>query len=99
MKPVVWTERVLGQLEAIRDHIAQVSPVYADHMVARIFARRDQIGRFPESGRIVPEADNPAIREVLEWPYRVIYRVRSDCVEVIAVVHGRRGDIGGAARG
>ncbi len=72
MKPVVWTERVLAQLEAIRDHISQVSPVYADHMIARIFSRRDQISRFPESGRIVPEADDPAIREVIEWPYRII---------------------------
>ncbi len=94
MTPVVWTEHVLVQLEAIRDHISKVSPVYADHTIARIFARQAQIARFPESGRRVPEADDPAIREVIEWPYRVIYRVHPDHVEILAAVHGRRGDLG-----
>jgi len=28
------------------------------------------------------------IREILSGPYRIIYRVRSDRIDVLAVIHG-----------
>jgi len=90
---VVWTEHALGQIEAIRDYIATVSPVYADAMVDRIMARQAQLARFPESGHRSTEAADPTIRELIEWPYRIIYRLQPSLVEVLAVVHGRRQDL------
>jgi plasmid stabilization system protein ParE len=42
----------------------------------------------------VPELGRPEVREVIEPPYRVIYRLKGDLVEVVSVVHQRRGDIG-----
>src|SRR2546430_16208928 len=44
----------------------------------------------PESGRSVPEYHQPDVREVLESPYRIIYRVHEHRVEILAVVHARR---------
>jgi toxin ParE1/3/4 len=90
--PVVWTEAVLPQLAAIQDYISQTSPVYADRLIARVLARGKQLGEFPLAGRQVPERMDPTLREVIEWPYRVIYRVQPAQVEVLAVVHGRRLD-------
>lgn len=52
--------------------------------------RLSQAQRFPESGRIVPELGRADVRELLEVPYRVIYRVASDAIEVLAVVHARQ---------
>ena len=26
-------------------------------------------------GRVVPEQDDPAVREILHWPYRIIYEL------------------------
>lgn len=72
MTPVLWTEAALAQLAAIRDYISQTSPVYAERLIARVFARGKQLGEFPLSGRQVPERLDPALREVIEWPYRVI---------------------------
>lgn len=94
MTPVFWTEAALAQLAAIRDYISQTSPVYAERLIARVFARGKQLGEFPLSGRQVPERLDPALREVIEWPYRVIYRVQPMQVEVLAVVHGRRAEVG-----
>jgi len=90
--PVLWTEAALAQLAAIRDYISQTSPVYADRVIARILARGHQLGGFPQSGRQVPERVDPMLREVIEWPYRVIYRVQPTQVVVLAVIHGRRVD-------
>jgi plasmid stabilization system protein ParE len=39
---------------------------------------------------LVAEAESPEVRQVFEWPYRIIYRARHEVVEVLAVVHGRR---------
>jgi toxin ParE1/3/4 len=38
----------------------------------------------------VPELERSDVRELLELPYRVIYRVRPDALEVLAVVHARQ---------
>lgn len=59
-------------------------------MVDRLTSRSKQIGAFPLSGRVVPEFDVGQIREVLESPYRIIYHVRPDHVDVIGVVHMSR---------
>jgi len=45
---------------------------------------------------MVPKLGRPEVREVIEAPYRVIYRLTADHVEVLAVVHARRADIGPA---
>jgi toxin ParE1/3/4 len=52
--------------------------------------RLAQAQAFPESGRVVPELERADVRELLEAPYRVIYRVWPDAIEVVAVVHARR---------
>lgn len=50
--------------------------------------RSKQIGMFPLSGRQVPEYDVDHIREVFFGPYRIIYHIKTDQIDVIAVVHG-----------
>jgi plasmid stabilization system protein ParE len=44
----------------------------------------------PLLGAVVPEYDNEAIREVFEHPYRIIYKVLEEQVDVLAVVHSSR---------
>jgi plasmid stabilization system protein ParE len=77
-------------LGAIAEYIAVSSPVYGEQVVDRVVRRLEQAQRFPESGRAVPEYDVPEIRELLEFPYRLIYRVGPDAIEVLAILHGRR---------
>lgn len=85
-----WTEQATQQLEAIAEYISVSSPVYAEQVVERIVARLQQVLEYPESGRRVPEAPGVEIRELVEPPYRVLYRVRYDTVEIVAILHGRQ---------
>jgi toxin ParE1/3/4 len=77
---------------SVTDHSAalindsRVAP--ALRIVDRLTKRSQQIVAFPQSGRIVPEVEFPQIREVLEGPYRVIYHIKPDQVDIIAVIHG-----------
>ena len=87
---VYWTDEALKHLDSIHRHIAEDSPVYARRMVDKVTRRSRQIGAFPRSGRMVPEYRDIDIREVVEPPYRVVYRVTPDRVDVLAVFHGAR---------
>jgi len=87
---VTWSPESLRDLEAIRNYIAQDSPTYADLVVRRIFAALDRLELFPESGRVVPERNVPWLREVIVRPYRVVYRLRDDRVEVVTVFRASR---------
>ena len=87
---VVWTNAADSNLQATYDYIAQTSADYARRTVERITARSRQIGAFPMSGRTVPEFQVGQLREVFEHPYRIIYRIRPDRIDIIAVVHMSR---------
>ena len=44
----------------------------------------------PESGRVVPEIRNPDYRERFVHKYRIIYRIESERILIVAVVYGSR---------
>jgi toxin ParE1/3/4 len=54
---VHWTDTAESHLDAIYNYIAQDFPEYAKCMVDRLTRRSQQIGKFPFSGRRVPEYD------------------------------------------
>ena len=84
---VHWTNRALDHLLAIHEYVAQNSEIYANRLVDRLTRRSEQLGLFPQSGRMVPEYKRADIREVIERPYRIIYRVKEEQIDVLSVVH------------
>ena len=85
---VYWTETGVENLSAIYSYIAQTSPQYASRMVDRITKRSEQIASFALSGRVVSEFKSEQIREVIEGSYRIIYYIKSEQIDVLAVIHG-----------
>lgn len=75
---------------AIAEYISAASPVYAEQTVDRIRDRLQQAAAYPEWGRVVPEFGRADVRELIEPPYRLVYRVRAETIEVLAVIHGRQ---------
>lgn len=60
----------MADLEGIRDYIGRDSEYYASRFVERIIEAVESLEKFPEMGRIVPEADDKNIREILFSNYR-----------------------------
>lgn len=87
---VYWTEPAEAHLRAIHAFLWSSSPRFADRMIDRITRRTMQIGEFPRSGRVLPPAAAIEVREVLEGPYRILYVVARDHVEILGVLHGSR---------
>jgi plasmid stabilization system protein ParE len=87
---LIWSPRALNDLEAIRDHIARDSIAYADLVLARLLVAPQRLVSFPESGRMVPEFGLPNLREIVLRPFRIVYRLRGDIVEVVTIFHSAR---------
>ncbi|MEA1998910.1 MAG: type II toxin-antitoxin system RelE/ParE family toxin [Euryarchaeota archaeon] len=85
-----WTEPALLDLECIRDHIKRDSEFYANRFVERIIEAVEGLEQFPEMGRWVPEAEAENIRELLFHSYRIIYRVETNIILILTVIHGAR---------
>lgn len=85
---VYWTKNAIGHLANIYEYIGLNSPTYAKRTVDKITRRSEQIADQPHSGRNVPEYDAEDIRELIEKPYRIIYRIKPNRIDVVAVIHG-----------
>lgn len=57
-------------------------------MVDRLTRRSQQIADFPLSGRVVPEFETKQIREIIEGSYRIIYYIKPEQIDILAVLHG-----------
>lgn len=90
MTRLEWTDPAVADLENVQDYVARDSPEYADALIERLIMSADQLIAFPESGRLVPEATDPKVRELLVEGYRMIYRFKKGAVQILAVVHGAR---------
>ena len=90
MASIRWTDQAAADLEAIAEYIARDSPHYASLFCLNVLKKIERLERFPMLGRVVPETDDPAIRELLFGNYRIIYRVEKEVVELLSIYHGSR---------
>ena len=89
-RQVNWTDPAWQDLEAVADYISHGSEYYAAAFVQEVQEAAASLVEFADRGQIVPETDDPAIRELLIRSYRLIYEVAPDQIFILALVHGAR---------
>ena len=94
---VIWTATAVAHLEMIHAYLESQSAIYATQTINRLVLAADTLGDFPFMGRVVPELRDDR-REVIQKPYRIIYRPTETQVEILAVVHSARGNLEQAMR-
>ncbi len=78
-------------LEAIRIWYAdQQVPEVGERLLEEILSAVERLSDFPESGRIVPEFGIVNLREVLQPPFRIVYRLGRRQVRVVRVWRSER---------
>ncbi len=86
---VIWSSEAIGDIEAIASYIARDSPSYAAAMVRKLLEEIRQLSNDPFAGNPVFEFDEPNLREVLTYSYRVIYQIAEETVIITTVVHSK----------
>lgn len=90
MAHVRLTEQAQNELDAIIDYYERVGATdFAEVFEEQIIEKVRPLAEFPRMGRIVPEIDDEAIREIIYRDYRIVYVVdqNDETVDVLTIFH------------
>lgn len=59
MAEIVWSPQAIEDVASIRDFIGRDAPTYAALVAARLVDSVERLAQLPESGRVVPECQDP----------------------------------------
>lgn len=86
-----FAESAIADLEAIRSwYVEQRVPDVGDRLVEEVVARIEMLRDNPEMGRIVPEFEQPFLRELIHPPFRIVYRRDPRHVRIVCVWRSER---------
>ena len=60
------------------------------NLLKQLIEHAELLSDKPRMGRAVPELANPDIRELLFKKYRIVYRLKANCIEILTVFEGHR---------
>ena len=86
--PIRWTQPAARDFTQICDYIGQhASAAIARRVALSIYESINVLAEFPQQGRLGRKSGT---RELIftGLPYLAIYRIRSDVVEILRVLHG-----------
>ena len=87
---VVWALGARQALNEALEFIGEESSDGASRVLHAVSDLATSLETLSERGRTVPEYDEPSIREIFVYSYRLMYRVEADTVTIIAFLHGAR---------
>lgn len=87
---LIWSREALDDIDSIADYISRDSLTHAQQVAERILTLGESLAAQPKLGRVVPELNNPQVRERFVYSYRLIYELRDETIHVLAVIHGKR---------
>ncbi len=79
--------QAIKDLATLSNYIELDSGYFAKITIQKIFSAVQHLKNFPHIGRIVPEINDPNIREILYRSYRIVYRFKDDEVSILTVFH------------
>ncbi len=80
-----WTVPAFEDAQNIIAHIRERSPDLATQVMGSILLGAERLLTFPNLGR---PGTVEGTRELVVGPYIIVYRLRSECVELLRIWHG-----------
>lgn len=88
---ITFAESALRDLEEIREWYYESDvPDVGAGLVEEVFQRVEALAEYPDMGRVVPEFDQPHLRELIRPPFRIVYRRDAKLVRVVRVWRSER---------
>ena len=88
---VSFAESAVQDLEGIKEYYQEQGvPEVGDRFVKEIVGLAEELSIHPDRGRVVPEFENPHLRELIHPPFRIVYRRFSEKVSVVRVWRSER---------
>jgi toxin ParE1/3/4 len=90
VRKVVWAQSARDALDEVIEYIARDSQQAAVQVLEEALRAGASLAMLSERGRIVPELNDPTIRELLVFKYRLLYQVEDHRVLIVAFLRGAR---------
>jgi len=87
---IFWTPLARQRLAEIEAYIAKDNPAIARAVAVRLLKRSRMLPQPPLLGKRLEQYAADDIREYLVRPFRLIYRVRNERIEIVTVIHYRQ---------
>ncbi len=86
-----FADSAVQDMEEIRDYYADLDlPQVGTRLLSEIIGLIEGLDIHPDRGRIVPEFEQPFLRELIHPPFRIVYRRGSDKVEIVRIWRSER---------
>lgn len=89
-REVIWTQRARDALDEAAAYIAEDSPEAALKLVEGALGAAESLSTLSERGHIVPELNDPTVREIFVYKYRLLYEVAPAQIAILGFIHGAR---------
>ena len=91
MAEVIWSDSAIQDLNDIGEYISKDSEKYAEITVSQLFSSTDILEDHPKAGKVVPEFEIDAIRELIRGNYRIVYQlIETQEIQILGVHHSAR---------
>ena len=91
MVKIIWSNFAIESIHAASEFHRPYSAGFADTLIERVFEKVLLLEIHPLMGRIVPELNQPNVRELLYKQYRIMYQViQADELAILAVHHSSK---------
>ncbi len=88
---ITFAVSAVKDLEDIRQWYAdQHVPDVGESLLREVVDHVERLVDFPQSGRIVPEFGVTQLREIIQPPFRIVYRLDNDRVRVVRIWRSER---------
>jgi len=86
-----FAESALADLESMRAWYAEQGvPDVGERLLGEIVASIEALADHPDMGRLVPEFEQPFLRELIRPPFRIVYRREPKHVRIVRVWRSER---------
>lgn len=90
-RAITFAVSAVGDLEAISTWYAdQQVPDVGERLLKRMITQIERLADFPESGRVVPEFEMANLREIINPPFRIVYRLDANMIRVVRIWRSER---------
>jgi toxin ParE1/3/4 len=88
---ISFAESALRDLEEVRIWcMEQGVPEVGTRLVEGVLQRIQVLAEHPDIGRVVPEFDQPFLRELIQPPFRIVYRRDPQRLRIVRVWRSER---------
>lgn len=91
MVKINWTKLALSDLKEVYEYIAKDSSRYAQITIHKIHSQVESLKKHPHLGRVVPEFEDPSIKELITGNFRIVYLIISEYkIDILRIFHSAR---------